>query len=181
MPRMLAGAGLVLVLAACGGGSLSLSEYNAQGQALVTVMEERIATLDTQWASQIPSVERARTYWELRLQARIEALEGLRALDPPGALAELHRTGVDLYSRLITAEEALAARVASFEAVTEPEQWWNTAEGAAVRSVEDEINEICRAFQASYDATIERLAFSDVSWIPSEMKEIVRIDVGCQP
>lgn len=50
-----------------------------------------------------------------------------------------------------------------------------------MRSAEDEINEICRAFQASYDATIERLAFSDASWMPSEMKEIVRIDLGCQP
>lgn len=181
MPRMLAGAGLVLVLAACGGERLSLSEYNAQGQALVTVMEERIASLDAQWASQTPSVERARTYWELRQRARVEALEGFQVLDPPDALADLHKTGIDLYRRLIAAEEALAVRVTSFEAVTEPEQWWNTAEGAAVRSAEGDINEICRAFQASYDATIARLAFSDVSWIPSEMKEIVRIDLGCQP
>ena len=42
---MWAGVCLALVITACGGGRLSLSEYNVQGTALVTVMEERMYTI----------------------------------------------------------------------------------------------------------------------------------------
>ena len=176
-----AGAWLVLIVTACGGGSLTLSEYSEQGMAVVAVMEERIATLDAEWDSQTPTVERARTYWDRRLEARVEALEGLEGLNPPGEVAELAATGLDLFSRLLAAEEALAVRVGLFETVTEPEQWWTTAEGDAVRAVEDEIDALCQVFQARYDATIERVALSDVPWIPAEMKEIVQVDIGCRP
>ena len=71
-------------------------------------------------------------------------------------------------------------RVASSETVTTPEQWWNTAEGAAVVAVEEEIYSFCLIFQAMYDATVERVLVSDVPWIPSEMKEIVQVDIGCE-
>jgi hypothetical protein len=178
--RVWVGACLGLVVAACGGGSLTLSEYAAQGQAVVTVMEERIGKLDAEWDSQPSTVEGARTYWDHRLEARVEALEGLQDLNPPDGIAELHVTGLDLFSRLTAAEEALAVRVASFETVTEPGEWWNTAEGNAVHAVEEEIDALCQVFQAMYDATLERMSFSDVPWIPAEMKEPIQIDIGCQ-
>ncbi len=172
--------GLVLVAAACGGGSLSVSEYNAQGGALVASMEERIRALDAEWESQTPTVEGARNYWDRRLEARIEALEGLDALKPPDELAALFEDGLDLFRKLVAAEEALAIRVASLETVTGPDDWWDTAEGKAVHSVDEEIDEFCHVVQARYDATIERVVLSDVPWIPSDMKEIVQIDIGCE-
>jgi hypothetical protein len=178
--RVCVGICLALFVAACGGGSLSLSEYNVQGAALVTVMEQRIFTLDAEWDSQAQTVERARSYWDRRLEARVEALEGLQALDPPDKIAELHETGLDLFSRLTDAEKALAVRVASFETVTERDQWWDTTEGRAARAVDEEIDAFCHVFQAVYDATIERVILSDVPWVPSEMKEIVQIDIGCR-
>ena len=82
-------------------------------------------------------------------------------------------------SSSVVAEEALASRVSSFETATTPDQWWETPEGEAVRVVDAEILAFCLEFQASYDATIDRLVASDVPWIPREMKEIVRIDIGC--
>jgi hypothetical protein len=39
---------LILLLTACGGGTLSLAEYNEQGMALVSVMEERLYELDAE-------------------------------------------------------------------------------------------------------------------------------------
>jgi hypothetical protein len=143
-------------------------------------MEARIATLDAEWDTQTSTLEGARTYWDRRLKARVEALEGYRALDPPELIANLHGTGLDLFSRLIAAEEALAVRVASFETVTEPDQWWATAEGEAALAVEDEIDAFCQVVQSMYDATIERAVVSDLLWIPAEMKEIVQIDLGCR-
>ena len=171
---------LILLLTACGGGTLSLAEYNEQGMALVSVMEERLFELDAEWDSQTATVEDVRIYWDRRIDAYETAVEGLEALEPAGEAAELHRTGMELFSKLVAAESALAVRVASFETVTGPEQWWNTAEGTAVGAVEEEIYSFCLLFQAMYDATVERLVVSDVPWIPSELKEIVEVDIGCE-
>ena len=178
--RIMAVVLLGLLLASCGGGSLSLAEYNEQGMALGTVMEERIYALDAAWDSQTATEEDARTYWDRRIEAYETALEGFQGLEPGREAAELHRAGMDLFTKLVAAEKALAVRVASFETVTGPEQWWNTAEGTAVGAVEEEIYSFCLLFQAMYDATVERLVVSDVPWIPSELKEIVEVDIGCE-
>ena len=181
MRRVLVGTCLVLIVAACGGNRpLSLSEYATQGGAMSAVMEQRIATMDAELSSPTVSPEEARAYWAARLQARVELLEELRTLDPPDALADMHWGGLDLFDKLISAEETLAAHVASIDTATEPEQWWDTAEGKAVRVVDSEILELCRVFQARYDATIDRTGLSEMPWIPTEMKEIVQIDVGCE-
>jgi hypothetical protein len=170
----------VFVVSACGGGDLSLSEYSAQGGAVSATMEARIATMDAERDAQAPTLEGARSYWDRRLKARAEALEGFRALDPPDVVANLHGTGLDLFIKLVAAEEALAGRVDSFETVTEPDQWWATAEGMAALDVQHEIDAFCQVFQSVYDATIERAVVSDLLWIPADMKEIVQIDLGCR-
>jgi hypothetical protein len=176
------GACLAVLVFACGGDrALSLSEYAAQGGAMTAVMEERIAALDAGLGTQPVSGNVARDYWDARRQSRVELLEELRTLDPPDAITEMHREGLDLFDRLITAEEALAARVAAFAEPSGPEQWWSTEEADAVAAADEEILTLCRAFQARYDATIDRTGLADMPWIPTEMKEIVQIDVGCEP
>ena len=182
MRRTLFGICLVLLVASCGGdGPLTLSEYATQGGAMTAVMEERIATLDAELSSSSVSPEAARSYWDARLQSRVELLEELRTLDAPDAMAVMHQEGLDLFSKLISTEEDLAARVASFDAETEVEQWWSVEEAAAVAAVNDDILVLCQTFQARYDATIDRTGLAEMPWIPAEMKEIVQIDVGCEP
>ena len=171
-------AGLLLV--SCGGEGLSLAEYNTQGLALATAMEERLYELDAAWVSATATVEDARVYWDQRIEAYDGALEGFEDLEPSGEAAELHRRGLELFTKLVAAETALATRVASFETATGPEQWWDTAEGEAVGAVEEEIYSFCLVFQSLYDRTAERVALSDVPWIPSEMKEVVQVDIGCE-
>jgi hypothetical protein len=169
-----------LLLASCGGGDLSLAEYNTEGLALGAAMEERIYVLDAEWDSQTATVEDVWTYWDERIEAYEAALEGFEALEPSAEVAELHRTGMDLFTKLVAAESALATRVASFDTATVPEQWWDTAEGEAVGAVEEEIYSFCLVFQAMYDRTVERVALSDVPWIPAQMKEVVQVDIGCE-
>jgi hypothetical protein len=170
---------LALLAAGCGGGTLTLSEYNEQGLAVSAEVEERIVALDAELDAQPSSAEGTATYWARRLEARARSMEGLDALNPPVSVAELHDAGLGLYARLIDAEGALARGVSS-GTITGPDEWWGTAEGEAVRAVEAEIVEFCRAFQAHYDETIDRMISADVAWIPSGMKEIGRIDIGCQ-
>lgn len=177
--RFLIGVCLVVIVAACSGGPLTLSEYATEGGAMSALMEERIVALDAELGSRAVTAPEAREYWDARIRARVELLEDLETLDPPGEIAEMHWDGLDLFSRLISAEEILADRVALFETPTGPDDWWVTDEAAAVGAVNVEIFALCQTFQARYDATIDRTGLSDMPWIPAEMKEIVRIDVGC--
>jgi len=144
------------------------------------VVDQQIDALDATWDAQTHTVEGVRTYWDGRVHARAEFLKGLQALNPPDEAAELHGTVLDLFARLTAAEEALAVRVASFETVTESEQWWDTQEGQAAHAIDEEVTAICHVVQARFDATIEREVFSAVPWIPTEMRETVRIDLNCQ-
>jgi len=179
--RLWAGACLVVVVAACGGGSLTLSEYAEQAEKLVTVGRERIDALDAERESRIPTLEGGWTYWDRRMEARVELLEGFQALDPPDEAVELHRGVVDLFRRLTAAEEVLAARVATFETIADLEQMWETPEGQVARAADEELFAICHVAQAELDATEEREVFANVPWIPSEMKEVVRVTLGCPP
>jgi hypothetical protein len=168
-----------LLATCCGGGSPSLAEYAEEGEELTTTVIAQIATLDAEWETQEPTLEGAREYWDRRVAVRVEFLEGIQELDPPDGLVELHETALDLFSRLVDAEEALAARVAAFESPTGPDGWWDTPEGRAARAVDEEAIAICQAAQASFDATQERQVLSDVPWVPSEMRESVRVAFGC--
>jgi D-alanyl-D-alanine carboxypeptidase len=170
---------VVVFLVACGGGGPTVSEYAGQSEDLVTVLLARLDALDAEWEAQAPTPEGARTYWDRRLEARTEFLEGIEALDPPGALADLHERALDLFSRLTAAEQALAARVATSETVTEHGPWWNTPEGRAARRVDHEAVAICHAAQERFDATQDKETLADVAWITSEMKDVVRVAFGC--
>ncbi len=172
---------LALILLACGGGNLTLSEYAAQAEDLVAEMESRFESLDREWESQAPTVEGARRYWDGRLEVRSDFLDGVRALDPPDAVADQHAAALDVFGRITAADEALAERVATFETVTEHWQWVDTPEGVAADALLEEVFAFCRASQAEYDATKDREPLKDVPWIPSEMSEVVSVAFGCPP
>jgi hypothetical protein len=177
--RISVGVCLSLVVVACGGADLTLSEYSTQGQAITMVMEERIQALDSDMDFQTANTDAVDDYWDRRVEARVDALERLQDLNPPASIADLHEQGMVLFSDLVEGEKAMAVRIASFDAVTEPSQWWDTAEGRSVQAVNEQISVLCNRFQATYDATIARVVLSDTPWIPDRMKEVIQIDVGC--
>jgi hypothetical protein len=65
--------------------------------------------------------------------------------------------------------------------VTEHWQWVETPEGQAADAVLEEVFAFCRASQAEFDATEVREALEDAAWVPSEMKEVVKVAFGCPP
>jgi len=172
---------LALTLTACGGGSLTVAEYAAQTEELVAELAAEFESLDAEWESQTPSLEAARAYWERRLAARVKLLDGMRALDPPDELADLHATALDLFGRITAAEQDVAARVGSFETAADLEQTWQTPEGQAAQAVLEEVFALCRATQTDFDETEDRESLKDVPWIPPEMKEVIQISFGCPP
>ena len=170
---------LALVLVACGGGTLTLSEYGEQGEQLVIDVSQRVDALDAELESEDQTLDSVRAYWDRRVEARRDFSEGLEALEPPEEAAELHAIVVDIFNRLTVAEESLAARVASLETVSGPSEWWATPEGRAARAVDEEVTQICVVAQGAFDETVDREAVVDVPWMPPEMKEVVRVAFGC--
>jgi hypothetical protein len=170
---------LALILVACGGGTLTITEYAAQAEELVTTARLTIETLDAELDSQILTVDGVRTYWDRRMEAREEFLEGLQAFDPPDEAVDLHGVVVELLSKLNAAEKALSVRVATFETVTGPGEWWDTPEGHAARAIDEEATALCHVAQAEFDKSEGGEAFADMPWIPSEMREVVRVAFGC--
>jgi hypothetical protein len=179
MLRVVGGCLSAAILAACGGGPLTLSEYAGQAETLVGRMEAQFTVLDAAWESQTPSLEGALDYWDDRLAIRAEFLNGIDALVPPDAVAEQHAAALDVFTRFKEADEALAARVATMDDVTEHRQWLNTPEAEASLALLEEVYAFCRASQAEYDATREREGLANVPWLPSEMTEVVSVAFGC--
>jgi len=169
----------VSILVICCGGGPSLEDYATRGEQLTTRLISRVATLDAELESRKLTPEAVQDYWDQRLAARVEFLDGIRNLDPPSGLVDLHEMALDLFSSLVDAERALAARVAESETAIGPSEWWSTPEGEAARGVDQEAIAICHAAQARFDATRERETLDGLPWIPSEMKESVRVAFGC--
>ncbi len=74
----------------------------------------------------------------------------------------------------------MADRVATFEIVTEHWAWWDIPEGRAAQSLDDEAVAICRAVQGEFDATQQFEALSDLAWMPSDVREVVEVALGCR-
>jgi hypothetical protein len=173
---------LVLAVASgCGAGSLTVSEYAEAAEQLVATMESDFRALDADWESREPSVEGALDYWQRRLEIREEFLEGVDDLTPPEAIQGMHETALDVFGRITAADEALAARVARYDSITEHWQWTDTPEARASDAILQEVWAFCRASQADFDATAQGEAFEDMPWVPSEMTEVVSVAFGCPP
>ena len=177
-------AGFALVVAACGGGELSLSEY---AEELTTIMRVAIEQGDELAASNAGAVlvadgAQLDEFSPSDLQAALERVKEIdqqirasaEAIEPPEALADLHRLMFD--TRFANALEPLAARAgsaASWEELSE------TPEMAAYREAVTGDKQACLDMQAELDATAERGVFADTPWIPGELKEVIDVLVGC--
>ena len=172
---------IAVAASACGEGTPTVSEYAAEAERLVAEMTQGFVAADAAWESEAPSVEGAEEYWEARLAVRRGFLEDVMALDPPAEVVAQHDAAVDVFTRMTVADEALAARTAQFDEITDHWQWVATPEGEAADALLEEVFAFCRASQAAYDATQDRAALQELPWIPSDVTEVVSVAFGCPP
>lgn len=171
---------LALLVPSCGGGEPSLEEYAEQLEVLVTTMNRKISALDADLDSGSLTVEGTQTYFEEKIAARDELLEGFRSIEPPEEAADMHAAALDIVARLTNAERALAQQADEIETADELSELWNTQEGLTAGAVDEEATAFCVAAQAEFDSTADRAAaFEGVPWIPSELKEVVQVFFGC--
>jgi hypothetical protein len=170
---------LAVLIAGCGDGELTLNEYAVQMEELVTTMNREIDALDAGQASMITTVDGIQDYFEQKLASRHEFLESYQAIAPPEDAAEMHAVALDIVTKLIEAEEALALRAERIESPAEWSDLWIGEEAQAFATVDEEAVAICQTAQAQMDSTTDREVFGDVPWIPSELQEVVLVFFGC--
>lgn len=166
---------LCLLVQACSSG-VSLTDYAEQVETLVTTQNARLDALDAE-VEGTQDLDQVKRYAQERVEARSELLDGLRNLVPPEEVAELHTAALEIIGRLTEAESVLAERVQGMETSAGIDAIWDTPEGVAARAADEQAIALCLAAQAEFDE--DRSAFEDVPWIPPEMKEIVRVALGC--
>ncbi len=171
----LASAGIVLVIAACGGGTLSLTEYSERAQSLALVMFDEFDVLEPQWAS-ATTVEEGEEVLDRSVAVRTDLQNGLTELNPPEAFADLHADLVELLGRILAAQEAWAARADTADTLDELR---TSPEAIAYWDLDAQMGPLCLELQSRLDATAERAIFAEVPWIPDEMKEVVGLVMGC--
>ena len=182
---------LASLLAACGGGEMSLTEYVESIDALQQRGIERYEALVMSPEGQVLLVGQGphlgfdgqgaqlsdftphdlHVAMEKVADIQDEALEAAHAIEPPKQIADLH---VLWFRELPIAE--LAARAGT---AADWEELSATAEMAAYRTGLAADNEVCAEVQAKLDATTARGAFADTPWIPGELTEIVEYALGC--
>lgn len=174
-------AGAALLLVACGRGTITVTEYAGEIETVVHEMAERFETIDADWEAQTPTLDGALGYWQDRLEIRHWFLDEIRDVNPPEGIAAMHEDSLDVFTRITEADEALAARVATLDEISEHRQWLELPEGQASLAVLEEVYEFCRTSQSEFDATEDRAALEGVPWVPPQMKEIVKVAFGCPP
>jgi hypothetical protein len=167
---------LTLALVACGGGSLSLTEYAERLDALAVELGEQLVAGDARMSTGTPTLADAQQVLTDALAARTDFQEGLTALDPPDEFADVHSDLVEVHSRIIAAQEAFVARTATAATLEELDQ---SAEAEVYRAIGTEAASLCEELRATINATADREVFADTPWIPEDMKEVVEVMFGC--
>ncbi len=180
-----------LVLSACGGGELSMTEYVDRVDVIFQRAIERYEGVIAGPGGLVLVVGQGEhlgfEYQGLQLSdftpqdlhvaleqvadIQAEAIEAAAAIDPPRQIADIHA----LYFRELPLED-LAARAGT---ASDWEELSESPEMAAYRIALEADIQICDDFQATLDATADRGVFEDVPWMPSELSEIVDYALGC--
>ncbi len=170
---------LTLVLAGCGDGELTMNDYATQIEGLITTMNQEVDALDAEAISQTLTLEGVREFWEAKVKARQEFIDGLEAIEPPQDAAEMHASAIGIVSRLGAADKAVAELAGTMETEQDLSLLLSSPEFLATEVVDVEAVAMCEAAQAEFDSTADREVFGDTPWIPSELREIVAVAFGC--
>lgn len=170
---------LAILLPSCGNGELTLGEYAEELEVLVTTMNRKITVLDSNLESEPLTIEGTQNYFEEKIAARDELLEGFRAIEPPEEAADMHAASLGIVGKLTDAERAMAQQADGIETAEELSELWNTQAGLTTHAVDEEARAFCATAQTQFDSTTDRAAAFDGPWIPSELKEVVQVFFGC--
>jgi hypothetical protein len=166
---------LAMVVAACGGGPMSETEYVEGLNDLVESATPRFeASYATYGQNAEPVLADLVDRVERELAIMYDVRERFDALDPPRSIVEVNGIMVDTLGRLIGVAEGLVEASGNVGSLEEAEQ---TPEFAAYQSVNAESDSMCPAVQAEFDKLSNRAVIDD-PWI-SDLRLTVKAFLDC--
>ena len=176
-PGVLVGFALIVVVAACGGSSLSFSEY---GDSLDEIRSTYEPQAEAAWVEYMqlpsPTMDDLEALFEREAAVRIEIEDAFLGLEPPEEIADLHVLLVEWLTNLREADQALAARAGAVGG------WDKFSRSAEYRAYESTLiggSGVCNDFQLQLDATAARGVFAETPWMPGDLKDMADAVIGC--
>lgn len=172
---------LLIVIAVLGSScasEMSLPEYAEEVEALVTAMNSRLDELDAELGD-TSDLNGIKEYARERVEARTDFLSGMKELDAPETVVDLHTEAISIMGRVVETEGTLSDMVQNLDAGSDIGSIWETPEGVAARVADERAVVLCEAAQETLASTASGADLEGVPWIPQEMKQIVRVAFGC--
>jgi hypothetical protein len=174
---LLAGLGLAIVAAGCG-GSMTASEYveelNAIASRANALFEPAVASYN-QVAD--PTVADEVVFLSREIEIRREIAVPVDALDPPELLTGVHELIEAMTERQLGAAEGLLPLLQEVNSLDELQ---GTAELAEYEAANDVGSQVCLDVQATLDALTDKEdPFADTPWISDQLSLAVRGALGC--
>ncbi len=170
-------AAVVVLVAACGGGSLSLDEYADTIESLVAEMNLQVdAALRPLDDPEVTAGDVAEAF-SRRAIARGVFLDALRDIDPPEEATEIHREALVIIEQLRDAEAAVSVKAG--EPGIDLPGIFASSEALDLEAIDERAVAMCSMAEAAFDATSVREGFSGSSWMPAALKEAVDVAFRC--
>ena len=174
---------LGLLMGACGGDDITLTEYVEQVNVAAEAASQKGAELladAARMTDPTPAQLQAGLERALR-EIRIPLQDAIDDIAPPDQLADLHDLMWDWHASFISIEQALAAR---FGTADDTQAGWealsDSPEMAAYRVALAEGKQVCDGFQSELDDIAALGVFADTPWMPGELQNVVDAALGCQ-
>ena len=173
---LLASAGLAIVVAACGGGSMSETEYVESLNALVVNATSRFEAAGAAFGQNAdPTMEDFVTFVEQQLAIEYDVRDTFDTLDPPDSIDDVNQIMVDTLGLIIAAGEGL---VDASDTVNGLEELESTPAFAEYQTVNAEADSMCLDVQTKINALATTEAI-DNPWI-ADLRMTVQAFLDCE-
>lgn len=179
MRRVLVATCLLLTLASCSGDELTLTEYAEIVESHTTTMYARLEGFTEEGAFAGATVEKIQAIYREIAAAYRGLSDGLRAIEPPAEIVDVHDAAIEAVTKLTAAGDAMARRADAVETPDELSALFASPESQAFEAATTEMITFCQERQAEFDATADREVFAETPWIPAEMQEVILVAFGC--
>jgi hypothetical protein len=172
---LLVGVGVAIVVAGCGGGSMSETEYVESLNAVVldAGLELR-ASLKVYEQIADPTLDDFIDHVERQLVAEYRVRDRFESFDPPDSTDEVNQIMVDALAQIIAVAEGL---VDVADTVSSLEEIERTSEFAEYQGVNAETDGMCQGVQAKLNDLSDRPVIED-PWL-SDLQRTVKAFLDC--
>jgi hypothetical protein len=166
---------LMVVVAACSGGSMSGNEYVENLNALVVDAGSDLeASLTVYEQISDPTLDDFIGFVEQQLFYEYEVRDRFDTFDPPDTIDEVNQVMVDTLARIIAAAEGLVGVVDTVGSLEELQQ---TPEFAEYQGVNTDADSMCQDVEAKLNVLATRPAI-DSPWL-TDLQRTVRAFLDC--